>query len=240
MPRGSRDRSLLPVPRPRSPSNHRPAQPQDSAPPAREPNLHFSACSRLSVEAQIKPSSTESEADPEIVRRAGLRRRRASHQRSPSFLPFPDGARSEPGLAGNDGDRVSCFAQTMDLVEDALPRTTMGLAGQKSVFCDVAPASWTRCGPDVTCSSLDSGNKARPVGRSARLSWASVVRAVIFLAEGVVFRPRCLGGGFIPAGAPASAGSCDACRGRGDSRYGRGSVSSPPPALRRQSLPASR
>src|SRR5271168_395341 len=64
MPRGIRDRSLQPVPRPRSPSNHRPAQPQESAPPAREPNLHFSACSRLSAEAQIKPSSTESEADP--------------------------------------------------------------------------------------------------------------------------------------------------------------------------------
>jgi hypothetical protein len=76
----------------------------------------------------------------EIVRRAGLRRRRASLRRSPAFQPFPDGARSEPGLAGNYGDRVSCLAQTMDLGEDGLPRTTMGLAGQKSVFCDVAPA----------------------------------------------------------------------------------------------------
>src|SRR5580692_6891216 len=64
MPRGIRDRSLLPVLRPKSPSNHRPAQPQESAPPAREPNLHFSACARLSAEAQIKPSSTESEAVP--------------------------------------------------------------------------------------------------------------------------------------------------------------------------------
>ena len=66
--RGIRDRSLLPVLRPRSSSDRRPARPQGSARPAREPNLYFSACSRLSAEAQIKPTSTESEADPMILR----------------------------------------------------------------------------------------------------------------------------------------------------------------------------
>jgi ABC-type sugar transport system ATPase subunit len=69
MARGIRDRSLLPVPWPRSSSDRHPAQPQESSRPVREPNLHFSACSRLSAEAQIKPNSTESEADPQNLRK---------------------------------------------------------------------------------------------------------------------------------------------------------------------------
>src|SRR5271156_3844046 len=65
---GIRDRSPLPVLRLRSSNDHRPARPQESARPAREPNLYFFACSRLSAEARVKPSSTESEADPRAVR----------------------------------------------------------------------------------------------------------------------------------------------------------------------------
>jgi hypothetical protein len=66
--RDIRDTSLLPVPRPRSPSNRHPARPQQSARPAQEPNPCSFACSRLSARRPIKPNSTESEADPSIVR----------------------------------------------------------------------------------------------------------------------------------------------------------------------------
>ena len=72
-PRGIRDTSLLPVPRPRSPSNRHPARPQQSARPAQEPNPCSFACSRLFARRPIKPNSTESEADPEKVRFARSR-----------------------------------------------------------------------------------------------------------------------------------------------------------------------
>ena len=44
-----------------------PLEPKNPDARPREPNLYFSACSRLSAEAQIKPNSTESEADPHEV-----------------------------------------------------------------------------------------------------------------------------------------------------------------------------
>jgi hypothetical protein len=64
-----RDRSLFPVPRPRSPSDLRLARRPESARPALEPNLFLFACSRLSATVHlIKSNSKESEADPPKLR----------------------------------------------------------------------------------------------------------------------------------------------------------------------------
>jgi hypothetical protein len=109
-----------------------------------------------------------------IVGRAGLWSRGASLRRRAELQPLPDAARTEPGLSGDVADGGSSLTQSMDLIKDGLPRVTMRLAGQVS-------CSTTSPGPPephaivAGSSSLDSGNKARPVDRSARLSWVSIV-----------------------------------------------------------------
>ncbi len=78
-----RDRSLFPVPRPKSPSDLRLARRPESARPALEPNLFRFACSRLSAAVRpIKSNSTESEADPKMRLAALLDR--CSLQSTPS------------------------------------------------------------------------------------------------------------------------------------------------------------
>jgi hypothetical protein len=62
--RGIGDRSLLPVPPQRSPNDRRLARPPEPARPAREPNPCSFACLLSRPRRPIKPTSTESEADP--------------------------------------------------------------------------------------------------------------------------------------------------------------------------------
>src|SRR5271157_2262514 len=79
----------------------------------------------------------------EIVGRAGFWCRGASLRRRAEFQPFPDAARTEPGLSGDVADGGSGLTQSMDLIKDGLPRATMRLAGQVSMFCDFAWATRT-------------------------------------------------------------------------------------------------
>ena len=85
----------------------------------------------------------------EIVGRAGLWRRGASLRRRREFQPFPDAARSEPGLSGDVADRGSGLAQNVDLIKDGLPRTTMCLLGQ------VRRATASRRPPGPRCDRHD-------------------------------------------------------------------------------------
>jgi hypothetical protein len=74
--RGIGDRSLLPVPPQRSPNDRRLARPPEPARPAREPNPCSFACLLSRPRRPIKPTSTESEADPVIMRIEVSRRRK--------------------------------------------------------------------------------------------------------------------------------------------------------------------
>src|ERR1700677_4811942 len=83
---GIRDRSPLPLLRPRSSNDHRPARPQESAHPAREPNLHFSACSayprrRRSNQAARKVRQTQLSGTPSL----SVINRRVERQHSGSY-----------------------------------------------------------------------------------------------------------------------------------------------------------
>ena len=77
------------------------------------------------------------------VGRAGFWRRGASLRRRAELQPLPDAARTEPGLSGDVADEGSSLTQSMDLIKDGLPRATMRLAGQVSMFCDFAWATRT-------------------------------------------------------------------------------------------------
>ena len=67
----------------------------------------------------------------------------ASLRRRAEFQPLPDAARTEPGLSGDVADGGSGLTQSMDLIKDGLPRATMRLAGQVSMFRDFAWATRT-------------------------------------------------------------------------------------------------
>ena len=99
---------------------------------------------------------------------------RSRKHRTPTRPDVATSLRTEPGFSGDVADRVSGIAQSTDLIKDGLPRAAMRLLDKVSMLRDLRRPPGP-CAIVTTSSSLDSGNKARPVDRSARLSWVSIV-----------------------------------------------------------------
>src|ERR1700728_754430 len=159
---GIRDRTPLPLLRPRSSNDHRPARPQESAHPAREPNLHFSACS-------------------------AYRRRRRSNQaaRKVRQTPLPANLGTQ-----QSGALMRCHLYHFNLLCSRTAGFFRSACGGTPVDCFRTARNWkrkssnSRLGISATC--FEVGNSAdataarkreRALARSSRTGLCSLARS---------------------------------------------------------------
>jgi hypothetical protein len=65
-------------------------------------------------------------------------------RRRAELQPFPDAARTEPGLSRDIADRGSGLTESVDLIKDGLPRAAMRLLGEAPMLSDIALIVWAR------------------------------------------------------------------------------------------------